>query len=362
MDRNLKTTNQTLVYCPQLDSLRAIAVILVIISHWFDSTHFLNRYTSNGSLGVTLFFVLSGFLITNILLGNKAKIEKGASLKDAFKVFYVRRSLRIFPIYYILLIFLLVFNIATIVISFWWHFFYLSNFYFYLQGQFGGALSHLWSLAVEEQFYLLWPALILLVPRKHLQSVFLIGIVLSVLFRFLIITAQNDIGRILLPGSIDSFCIGGLLIYGNTASLNWYKWYTSKKKYFLLIAFLLLIVVHLSIFKNLPFANAVYFLFISISFGIIIDTVANISKQSFISLLLQNKSIVFIGKISYGIYLFHNFIPYQYSINLSGKFSILNMYLSQGLRFLILLAVATCSWYFIEKPILKLKDRFVFNA
>src|SRR5687767_3808258 len=105
---------QNRFYMPQLDALRAFAVFLVIISHWFSREHIVNRYTDNGTLGVTLFFVLSGYLITGILLKNKNSIEQGGSIKSALKTFYIRRSLRIFPVYYLLIFVLLIFNVADI--------------------------------------------------------------------------------------------------------------------------------------------------------------------------------------------------------------------------------------------------------
>lgn len=135
-------------YMPQLDALRAFAVLLVIISHWFNEEHFLNRYSQNGSLGVTLFFGLSGFLITGILLRNKKQVEGGNSTSRACKIFYARRALRIFPVYFLLLFILLAFNIASIRESFSWHFFYGSDFFFWLKGTFEDLLSHLWFLAV----------------------------------------------------------------------------------------------------------------------------------------------------------------------------------------------------------------------
>src|SRR5438105_11085010 len=105
-------------YMPQLDSLRAFAVLLVIISHWFSRQHFLNRFADNCILGVTLFFVLSGYLITNILLANKNVIDNGGLLGSAYKTFYIRRSLRIFPIYYLLIIILFSLNFSDIGKSF----------------------------------------------------------------------------------------------------------------------------------------------------------------------------------------------------------------------------------------------------
>jgi peptidoglycan/LPS O-acetylase OafA/YrhL len=351
------------VFYPQLDSLRAIAVMLVIISHWFSEKHFLNRYTANGSLGVTLFFVLSGFLITGILLNSKEKVETGGSVSKVFSVFYVRRALRIFPVYYLLLFVLLVFNMASVRESFPWHLFYASNFYFWRQGHFAGQLSHLWSLAVEEQFYLIWPAVIFCISRKNLQQVFLLGIVGAVLFRFLVTTPQNDLGRILMPGSLDSFCIGGLLAYGRQDSPEWYKWYTEQRSIFVVLGFLTLVFVHTAFFKAIGtrVSIALYFLLISAAFGVLIDRVADSVKSKLFRPVLENRGVLYVGKISYGIYLFHNFIPYFYGINLPRPLQPFSIYIVQLLRLALLLGIASLSWFLFEKPFLRLKARFEFK-
>ena len=140
-------------YMPQLDTLRAFAVLLVIISHWMPAENILNRYLYNGISGVTLFFVLSGFLITGILLKSKEKIDAGGSMKQALKTFYIRRSLRIFPLYYLVICIAWIFNESGIRENFGWHFFYLSNFYFWKHWHWQEHLSHLWSLSVEEQCF-----------------------------------------------------------------------------------------------------------------------------------------------------------------------------------------------------------------
>lgn len=349
---------------PQLDSLRAIAVILVIISHWFAREHFFNRYSDNGILGVTLFFVLSGFLITGILLKSKIVIERGGSKKKAFGTFYVRRSLRIFPVYYLLLLMLLVFNLANVRESFWWHFFYGSNFFFWLQDKFGGSLSHLWSLSVEEQFYLFWPVVIIFIARKYIPYALLTGILIAILFRYFITNPQNELGRLLMPGSLDSFCIGGLLAYGRQFGPSLYHTYITKRNWLIVISFLLLIFVHTSLFENITVdvrAGLFYFL-ISVAFGILIDRVADSVNTPVIRILLNNRALLFIGKISYGLYLFHNFIPYFYDINLPVFLQPFSLYLVQAIRFLLLIGLASVSWFLFEKPILKLKERFVFSS
>ena len=349
-------------YMPQLDTLRAIAVILVIISHWFSAEHVFNRFTSNGTLGVTLFFVLSGFLITGILLRNKTDVQKGFSTSGAFKIFYIRRSLRIFPVYYLLLVVLVLFNIASVRESFWWHFFYASNFFFWAKGEFGGSLSHLWTLSVEEQFYLIWPAIILFIPVKNLPAAFVLGILTAIIFRFLVITPQNELGRFLMPGSLDSFCIGALFAYGRYLTTATYQRYAKSKNFLVIVAVVLLAFVHTSIYKNANwFFKPDYYFIISISFGVLIDKVADTVTYPPLGIFLNNKILQYIGKISYGIYLFHNFIPFFYGLPLPKSFEPVSLYIIQICRFGILIAIASLSWFLFEKPLLKLKDRFSFG-
>lgn len=348
-------------YIPQLDSLRAIVVILVIISHWFDKSHFLNRHSNNGIIGVTIFFVLSGYLITGILLRNKKEMEAGKSALSIFKIFYIRRALRILPIYYLLIIGLLIFNIALICKSCWWHFFYASNFYFWLHGKLEGSLSHFWSLAVEEQFYLIWPSVILFIPKKNLQLTFIIGICTAVVFRYLIAAQGNDIGRILMPGSLDSFCIGGLMVF---YQMHKPQQVSSIRRFPLAITVMLAVLVLCAcMIHHLPTKEfvAIYFLLISLISGIIIFGLINFKAPKAVAFLFKNRFILFIGKISYGMYLFHNFIPYIYGIEIPFLPPFMNLYIAQLLRFSILLVIASLSWYIIEKPILKLKGRFNYQ-
>jgi peptidoglycan/LPS O-acetylase OafA/YrhL len=360
-----KQQNRT--YMPQLDGLRAFAVVLVIISHWFSKDHFLNRFTDNGALGVTLFFVLSGYLITAILLRNKESIERGSSLKNALKTFYIRRSLRIFPIYYLLIILLLIFNVAAIQKSFSWHFFYLSNFYLWHIGQFPGSLSHFWSLAVEEQFYMFWPALIFLVPRSKLVVAFAGFILFATVFRVMFYSPPNHMGRFLMPASLDSFCIGGLLAYGQQYGTSWYKKLDQNFSSVILattVIFIAYIVVDYKL--NSPAKDylllGAYFLIISVLFGLIIMRCSKGINNKFVGSFLNNRFIIYLGKISYGLYLFHNFIPYFYNIPLPKFLSPASLYIVQIIRLVALIGLSSLSWLFIEKPILRLKERFSYKA
>jgi len=145
-------------YIPALDGVRALAILLVLVYHWFPEGQGIN-VMPNGPIGVTLFFVLSGYLISNILMEQQTL---GTFIRS-FKNFVVRRALRIFPIYFLVLIGLLVLKRFSIVLTsdfyehpvYYWS--YLVNYWIELHGNWADALSPYWSLAVEEQFYLLWP-------------------------------------------------------------------------------------------------------------------------------------------------------------------------------------------------------------
>lgn len=151
-----------LSHMKQLDGLRAIAVLSVLYYHFYSNA------LPFGIMGVRLFFVLSGFLITGILLQCRRLAETGGqSSLFTLRRFYIRRFLRIFPLFYLVLLVSAVINLQGFRDGLWWHAAYLSNVYFAAGGN-AGATIHFWSLSVEEQFYLIWPWLILYVPRAWL--------------------------------------------------------------------------------------------------------------------------------------------------------------------------------------------------
>ena len=138
------------LHMPQLDGLRTLAVAAVIWSHWVPPYQFGFEW---GVMGVNLFFVLSGFLITGILLDSRAGAVRPGDRWFAIRQFYTRRVLRIFPLFYMTLALLVLVNVRPVRQTFLWHVCYLSNVYFFRQGAWIGQISHFWSLAVEEQFY-----------------------------------------------------------------------------------------------------------------------------------------------------------------------------------------------------------------
>ncbi|HEY4154085.1 MAG TPA: acyltransferase, partial [Puia sp.] len=167
-------------YYPQIDSVRAIAVLFVLFHHYLSE-----RITSLlplGSFGVDIFFTLSGFLITGILISYRSIKPVGAAIRK----FYFRRILRIFPIYYLyILIAAIIFGheISRTIIL--WASVYGLNFYIINHGLLPSyVFAHFWSLAVEEQFYLVWPFLILLFPFRQLRYLIIFAIFISIGFSY----------------------------------------------------------------------------------------------------------------------------------------------------------------------------------
>lgn len=330
-------------YMPQLDVLRAIAVALVIIQHWFYAFKIF-RFLPEGELGVKLFFVLSGYLITRILLDYKQRVLTGnMSMVQSLKKFYYRRFLRIFPIYYLLLFLLYLIYPSKISDSFVWHFFYLSNYFFYFINHGWGYVSHFWSLSVEEQFYIFWPFVILLSKRKYLLGIIIGTTLLGILFRATNFS-HSYMYYILTPACFDALGLGALLALK-------YDWITTKIKtmsvtYFVTLLLSIGLIIYFHTLGKIVFNQIFLGLFIAI-FSFL--AVAKLSIGSKFHFIFENRILIFIGKISYGIYLYHNLIPFTYINHVHILFSYL-------LRIAVLLLVASASYYIIERPFLKFKD------
>ena len=351
-------------YINQFDSIRAIAVLFVIIHHWFAENKLLN-FLPNGALGVNIFFVLSGFLITRILLKAKIKIdEKTVSESKAFRNFYIRRMLRIFPIYYLLLIiFYLVReqNIREDGIYYWT---YTSNILFYNQQLWPANLSHLWSLAVEEQFYIIWPFLMILVNKRNLPYVICLFIIIGISSNY-IFTEKGWWVMIFTPACFDAFAIGGFLswltIYRQGIILRIqprFKWISAG----------IIVLFFLSVFQYSFFPMRTIHSLVAVS---IIYYCLFKNNIGFVNLILNNKWLMQLGKVSYGVYLYHLFVP-ELWLHIINMFSLWNFDLFwnssvppfikpvwlfiQEFSFLIFICIL--SWKLIEKPVNKLKIHF----
>lgn len=326
---------------------------MVIISHWLPE-HAINHYQI-GRLGVDLFFVISGFLITRILFQMKSN---GFSLTQNLKTFFIRRVLRIFPIYYFVVIITAFFNTGIVKESFLWNICYASNFFILKIDEWPGIISHFWSLSVEEHFYLIWPLLIL-VPRKKWMLQVILGVVFSALcmrsyFHFLDFSYLYT--YIFTISCFDALAIGGLLAYiYHHKDKNIFPRIIKNKILIgisiVAFAFCLFSINYHGLLDNIY--NSIFFRFTaSLVFFFIIGNAIE-SKSKF----LNNERIVFLGKLSYSMYLFHNFVPGF----LLGMEYPENIYLRLIIYFIVLLAVSYLSWKLIEMPFNKLKHRFRYN-
>jgi len=342
-------------YRPQLDGLRALAVLAVVFQHFAPSAW--SRVIPWGGLGVTLFFVLSGYLITGILLRGRAEGEKNGSRRRYFlSHFYIRRALRIFPVYYATLIVAAILAIPPVRETFWWHAAYLSNVLFAWKNSYFGSVSPFWSLAVEQHFYLIWPWIVLSVPQRRLAAVFIAAAISGLAFRLGIHAAGwNDIAvNVLTPTAFEPFGIG--------AFLAWIE-FTHHENFSVirraLRAGLLLMPMALWLAYSRP-GSALQMVVSSLAWGPLFFWLVAGSARGFRGIggrVLQSMPLVYFGKLSYGIYLMHNLVYSQIHPRWDGVFP--------GLRGLIALGVTLLlsgmSYEFLEAPVRKLKSVFPYH-
>ena len=365
------------IYFNQLNGIRFVAVLLVLIDHWFAETLPLPI----GHLGVVIFFVLSGFLITRILFINADEIRNGKStLWQKVKNFVVRRSLRIFPIYFLICFIGLVFNISPIRDNWIWMFSYAPNWYIIYKQQWIGVWDHFWSLATEEQYYLFFPYFILLLPKKFYPILLFSMLLIGFLVRLYFFVDHNPLDREQLwftnyvnPfTAIDCFGFGGILAY-----LFHYKGvqFIKYARIFLWTSLMLVPIVllynHSFSAKHASFTFLVLerFCFAIFSYFLIAHSICD--RNDLWGTFLKLPIVDYLGKISYGLYLYHNFI-YNFFHNhgntlfgyFENKFHLTKYYVFQNqfllffYNFVLLVFFASISWFLIEKPFNALKNKF----
>ena len=359
--QRVKVNVMGIKYLRPLDGVRGIAILLVMFGHFFmrfDSRHavlhfILKKISILGQLGVALFFVLSGFLITRILLYAKAK-------PHYFKNFYARRVLRIFPLYYLFLVIFyflqpIIFHQSFIPFHkqiFYWV--YLQNFAITFGWDAVGPI-HYWSLAVEEHFYLMWPFLVYVLDDKKLfWAIVSIG-VFAIILRIIMTTHGYEVYYFTFT-RMDALAIGSLLAIVEKNFLD-----VIKARHFF-ISFILFSIPSFALWfyfggkSNLVLQNIKYTLF-SIIFFTFLGLSLTLSQSHWLNRLLSNPVLVYTGKISYGLYVYHLF-----AYKLSETFlPIEQVLLKLVADFTIAYLIATVSYYFYEKNFLKLKKFFTYG-
>jgi peptidoglycan/LPS O-acetylase OafA/YrhL len=354
-------------YLPQLDSVRAIAIGLVLIYHWFPETHPLNTLP-NGPLGVTLFFVLSGFLITQILLQNKVQIEQDGHIWQAYKTFVIRRALRIFPIYYLTLSVILLLPhlkiFPPVVTDLYEHpayyFGYLYNYWLQHTHHWADLLSPYWSLAVEEQFYIFYPLALFFTPRKYLPLLILGMIWIGIASRGLRFGVPGEEG-VLTHTCLDTFGLGAWWALQHrtqqsTAVRHRLTWFGIGGG----------IVWGIMVFVVEPssLVYALLFRFSMAAFALLLVVYASQGVGGWLGRFLSNPVLRFVGKISYGLYVYHMIVPSVLTPVLQRVLQRFGFFLNDStfrlLSFVLLIGVAAVSWYWVEQPFNRLKKHFTY--
>jgi peptidoglycan/LPS O-acetylase OafA/YrhL len=352
------------MYIKSLDGVRGIAVLLVMLFHL--------GYAPFGWIGVQIFFVLSGYLITAILLD-----MKHLPLTAYLGRFYWRRSLRIFPLYTVVLF------VSAMVYFFWdaprdflndlpYLATYTTNFGRLRQSDIDPAFVHLWSLAVEEQFYLIWPLLIYSIPNRSLKAV-VVGIILiaptwRLATYFYFMDTPELVGRAIygLPFSqFDAFALGAAIVLWDLRQLN------NAGKLFVVAAVMAalagaIVILHQHFLGpgaiKWSFGYAMYLLpLYEFVWGYsILDIVSMIGiicaiQRLEASRFLENFAIVYLGRISYGVYVLH--VPILVVITSSAATGPI-FFMVYGT---IVVTVSAASYRWLEKPFLNLKDRNVLR-
>jgi peptidoglycan/LPS O-acetylase OafA/YrhL len=358
----LATTGHARGYMPQLDALRALAVAAVAWSHWTPPE--LQGGILWGPYGVKLFFVLSGFLITSILLDCRAAADEspGGSW-FALKSFYVRRFLRLMPLYYATLLLAALCRIEPVPETLGWTLSYSANFYFLARGGWNGPISHFWSLAVEEQFYLVWPWVILFVPPRWLKAT-VIGTVAASAGAWLVLYAAQLTTPVTIAVPVlccDALGLGALLALIDDGAAR-----ARLASLALRIGGPCWIVAELA--SRLGFGHPlVHWLqqeSVLLVFFWLIERAA-VGFRGPLRHVLENRALVGLGTISYGLYILHNFTPsilwpLRRALDLPG-WTTRDLPNRLVLLALITIALAWVSWLVMEQPIQGWKRHFPYR-
>jgi peptidoglycan/LPS O-acetylase OafA/YrhL len=393
-----------------LDGVRGLAVSMVIISHlMFLSNYnenFLWKFLKNGWMGVDLFFVLSGYLITSILIASKSK-------KNYFRNFLIRRTLRIFPLYYTVLIIVLISlffyqngNFQNLI----WYFTYTSNIGMAINDNWlhvGGnlELSHFWSLAVEEQFYLFWPLIIYIIPNKYIPFLAFLMVICGPEIRVLIgewMNSKTMSAYVMTPARMDSLAggallaslyqsdvfssslqfrkiswsflvagfvttIGGLLFWNfgiicaGLFAISIASWIKLEDE---LISWIALTITGIFAIGTIYQYVGVYIYSYNILFFVNIIHVVQKHRNKITIFLFENRVALELGKYSYAMYIFHHLFQHQWKWLTRD---VLHLDILHPLIFQVSFIViatsltygaALITWRLIEKPFQDLKLKF----
>jgi peptidoglycan/LPS O-acetylase OafA/YrhL len=362
-------------------------MLAVLVDHsamWITPTTTLDRavqaVTGSCWSGVDLFFVLSGFLITGILLDARGG-------QHYFRSFYARRVLRIFPLYYLSIALVILASFIPVVAHHFpdatreirhvqpWYWTYTTNYLIVVHGWPAAPMrtAHLWSLAVEEQFYLIWPALVLLVDRRTLTRICIGLLIVCPLLRialFLSGTPARDL-VVMTPTRIDTLALGALLAIAARSEGGLARWrrvlaYVAIPSVILLASTL---TFRIRVANESPEIATIGFSLIAVIAGAFVTFATTTPAGSLAHRVLAHPALRAVGRYSYAMYIFHlavvgllharrlspDAMPTVLGSHLPAQFAF------TALCFAITYAIAFVSWRLVEHPILELKRYFPYD-
>jgi len=361
-------------YFASIELIRFVSAFLIIVFHafygWkknFGYPHFITDSAGqlssfgklvenaihNLSLGVDVFFLISGFVITHILLSEKERTEK-----INFGRYFLYRALRILPLFYIVLAITPVYN----------HFFheaspnYLSfifgmgNFELIKHGWGAATVNPLWTLCIEMQFYFLWPFVIAFIPKQKLNHFFVTVILISIIFRASVFHQDNWWMSIYIHSlsRMDVIAIGSMIAF----------WYHNNKNVSVNIPRIIRIIIY-SVFiyvyvhDDIGYLDSIFLVTVKKYFyaGVITFAFINYLFNPTAMFSISDKNpLQRLGKITYGLYIF-NILVVALVIKTFKTYNLQNMLLYYTIIITAALVVATISYNFIEKPFLNLRNK-----
>lgn len=349
-------------YRPELDGVRGAAVLAVLVVHYLPAGHWL-RWPHAGVFGLYNFFLLSGFLITGTLLD--ARSDRGAA-GDVLRPFYTRRILRIFPVYYLTLLVLTLLGDEAVTRHLLWHVTYTSNFESALFRAFHPDVAHFWSLCVEEQFYLIWPAAMLYLPHRHLARFMVAAAAIGIVYKAATCAVgfSHLVTLRMLPGCLDPLAIGGWLALRERMPER-----HAQNDRLARLGFLVATPAFLMLNAALPWVLGAHDPELTQAYVVLVAAAATVISAAALVRILRPRGrwvlvvralaswpLRSVGKVSYGLYVYHYPLLGWVVAMLASS----GIHLSIGIPTMLVvgasaIALATVSWHVLEKPLLELK-------
>ena len=342
---------------PELDGIRGLAILLVLACHstmWLPASGF-RDICEQGKVGVDLFFVLSGFLITGILLDSRKQA-------GALPTFYIRRALRIWPLYfsYLTISFLMFGRMMPVHFSRWAYVLFAQNFFYWIS--MGPFLDPTWSLAVEEQFYVVWPWIALRVRRERVLKICCAVLGMAPVIRLAFRLAGA--GPAFIYGNtlcrLDGIAMGGML----AAWVRDARFEVAGLKRLARVGLVAGIVGVGGCCAGMPFGLELRYSFVTLAFaGVFAFTLLTQGTESPLARMLRSSALTGLGRISFALYLFNLPIYGMVHGHAAGRVvAELPYAIAEFIRTAaatsLLWASATLSWRMFESRLLRLKDRW----